>query len=196
MSQPGMERRSGLVCQMCFKEAKVTPPGGTKEQPQGSILNTYVVATVLGQFMCHLAALIYITGLCETTSLHTKEINLDAEFKPSLLNRAIYLLSTCQSFSTFAVNFQGQPFQKDIKENKPLLYGLLVAAAVAFCGANNFVPEANGWLQLVDMPTSFQMQLCIVMCMDFRGAMLVELIVKFLFSDVWPKGMVIKGIER
>ncbi|KAA1098878.1 hypothetical protein PGTUg99_018782 [Puccinia graminis f. sp. tritici] len=108
--------------------------------------------------MCHLAAFIYITGLCETTSLPT--------------------------------------FRKDIKENKPLFYGLLVAAAVASCGATNFVPEANGWLQLVDMPTSFQMQLCIVMCMDFRSAMLVELIVKFLFSDVRLKGMVIKGIER
>jgi hypothetical protein len=32
--------------------------------------------------------------------------------------------------------------------------------------------------------------------MDFGGAMLVELIAKFLFSDVRPKGMVIKGIER
>jgi cation-transporting ATPase 13A1 len=84
----------------------------------------------------------------------TKEINLDAEFEPSLLNSAIYLLSTCQSVSTFAVNFQGRPFREDIKENKPLFYGLLGAAAVAFCGATNFVPEANGWLQLVDMPTS------------------------------------------
>jgi cation-transporting ATPase 13A1 len=89
----------------------------------------------------------------------TKEINLDAEFEPSLLNSAIYLLSTCQSVSTFAVNFQGRPFREDIKENKPLFYGLLGAAAVAFCGATNFVPEANGWLQLVDMPTSVSLQI-------------------------------------
>ncbi|KAH9469022.1 hypothetical protein Pst134EA_009544 [Puccinia striiformis f. sp. tritici] len=165
------------ACFLCISRAKPVEKL-SKERPQGSIFNTYVVATVLGQFICHLAALIYITRLCETTS------------------PAIYLLSTSQSVSTFAVNFQGRPFREDIKENKPLFYGLLGAAAVAFCGATNFVPEANGWLQLVDMPTSFRMQLCIVMCMDFGGAMLVEYIVKFLFSDVRPKGMVIKGIER
>ncbi|PLW18388.1 hypothetical protein PCANC_08835 [Puccinia coronata f. sp. avenae] len=183
------------ACFLCISRAKPVERL-SKERPQGSIFNTYVVATVLGQFMCHLAALIYITRLCETTSPRTKEINLDAEFEPSLLNSAIYLLSTCQSVSTFAVNFQGRPFREDIKENKPLFYGLLGAAAVAFCGATNFVPEANGWLQLVDMPTSFRMQLCLVMCMDFGGAMLVELVVKFLFSDVRPKGMVNKGVAR
>jgi hypothetical protein len=32
--------------------------------------------------------------------------------------------------------------------------------------------------------------------MDFGGAMLVELVVKFLFSDVRPKGMVNKGVAR
>jgi len=183
------------ACFLCISRAKPVEKL-SKERPQGSIFNTYVVATVLGQFICHLAALIYITKLCETTSPRTKEINLDAEFEPSLLNSAIYLLSTCQSVSTFAVNFQGRPFREDIKENKPLFYGLLGAAAVAFCGATNFVPEANGWLQLVDMPTSFRMTLCIVMCMDFGGAMLVEMIAKFLFSDVRPKGMVSKGVER
>lgn len=40
----------------------------SKERPQGSIFNGYVVVTVMGQFICHLAALIYITNLCEQTS--------------------------------------------------------------------------------------------------------------------------------
>lgn len=183
------------ACFLCISRAKPVERL-SKERPQGSIFNTYVVATVLGQFMCHLAALIYVTRLCEETSPRTKEINLDAEFEPSLLNSAIYLLSTCQSVSTFAVNFQGRPFREDIKENKPLFYGLLGAAAVAFSGATNFVPEANGWLQLVDMPTHFRVQLCLVMLLDFGGAMLLEFFAKRLFSDVRPKAMVTKGIER
>ncbi|MBW0461714.1 hypothetical protein O181_001429 [Austropuccinia psidii MF-1] len=183
------------ACFLCISRAKPVERL-SKERPQGSIFSLYVVATVLAQFMCHLFALIYITRLCEKVSPRTKEIDLEAEFEPSLLNSAIYLLSTCQSVATFAVNFQGRPFREDIKENKPLFYGLLGAAAVAFCGATNFVPEANGWLQLVDMPTNFRMQLCLVMLLDFGGAMLFETIAKFLFSDVSPKPMVTKGLER
>ncbi|KAG0149092.1 hypothetical protein CROQUDRAFT_89665 [Cronartium quercuum f. sp. fusiforme G11] len=183
------------ACFLCISRAKPVERL-SKERPQGSIFNGYVVVTVLAQFLCHLAALIYITGLCEQTSPRSKEINLDAEFEPSLLNSAIYLLSTCQSVATFAVNFQGRPFREDIKENKPLFYGLLGAAAVAFCGATNFVPEANGWLQLVDMPTNFRVQLCIVMLLDFGGSFLLEIIAKHLLSDVHPRPMVTKGLER
>lgn len=183
------------ACFLCISRAKPVERL-SKERPQGSIFNGYVVVTVMAQFFCHLAALIYITALCEKTSPRSKDINLDAEFEPSLLNSAIYLLSTCQSVATFAVNFQGRPFREDIKENKPLFYGLLGAAAVAFCGATNFVPEANGWLQLVDMPTNFRIQLCIVMLLDFGGSFLMEIIAKNLLSDVRPRPMVTKGIER
>ncbi|KAI8459835.1 Ca2+-transporting ATPase [Phakopsora pachyrhizi] len=183
------------ACFLCISRAKPVEKL-SKERPQGSIFNVYVVVTVLGQFLCHLSALVYITQLCEKTSPRTTEINLDAVFEPNLLNSAIYLLSTCQSVATFAVNFQGRPFREDIRENKPLFYGLLGAAAVAFCGATNFVPEANGWLQLVDMTTEFRFKLCLTMILDFGGALLFEVIAKFLFSDVKPREMVTKGSKR
>ena len=51
-------------------------------------------------------------------------------------------------------------------------------------------------LYIDDLREQFQMALCIVMCMDFWEAMIVEMIAKFLFSDVRPKGMVSKGVER
>ena len=52
-------------------------------------------------------------------------VDLEAEYKPSLLNTAIYLISLSQQVSTFAVNFQGRPFREGITENPALYYGLL-----------------------------------------------------------------------
>ena len=53
------------------------------------------------------------------------EVDLEADFKPNLLNSAIYLISLSQQVSTFAVNFQGRPFREGITENPALYYGLL-----------------------------------------------------------------------
>ncbi|KAI9621425.1 hypothetical protein H4Q26_015726 [Puccinia striiformis f. sp. tritici PST-130] len=150
----------------------------SKERPQGSIFNTYVVATVLGQFICHLAALIYITRLCETTS-------------PALLT--VYL----SSVSTFAVNFKVDRSEKISKKINHSLW-LLGAAAVAFCGATNFVPEANGWLQLVDMPIPLVLLSNAIMYSDvygFRRSDVSRIHRQILVLRCSSKGMVIKGIE-
>jgi magnesium-transporting ATPase (P-type) len=91
-------------------------------------------------------------------SLHKAEfvdrrdvIDLEAKFEPSLLNTAIYLLGLSQQVSTFAINYQGRPFREGIRENPALYWGLMGAAAVAFSGATDFMPELNRWLQIVEM---------------------------------------------
>lgn len=78
-------------------------------------------------------------------------VDLDAKFSPNLLNSAIFLLSTSQQVSTFAVNFIGRPFREDISENTFLKYGLLGASGVAVAGAIDFAPEFSKWLQIVEM---------------------------------------------
>lgn len=83
-----------------------------------------------------------------------ENVDLDAKFAPNLLNSAIFLLSTSQQVSTFAVNFIGRPFREDISENAALKYGLLGASGVAVAGAIDFMPEFNKWLQIVEMDVS------------------------------------------
>ena len=89
-------------------------------------------------------------------------IDLEAKFEPSLLNTAIYLLGLSQQVSTFAINYQGRPFREGIRENPALYWGLVGAAAVAFSGATDFMPELNRWLQIVEMEGH-------VSTMRFRG---------------------------
>jgi cation-transporting ATPase 13A1 len=83
-----------------------------------------------------------------------ENVDLDAKFAPNLLNSAIFLLSTSQQVSTFAVNFIGRPFREDISESAALKYGLLGASGVAVAGAIDFMPEFNKWLQIVEMDVS------------------------------------------
>src|ERR1700722_17562100 len=48
---------------------------------------------------------------------------------------------------------KGRPFREGIRENSTLWWGLVIASGVAACGATDFVPELNRWLQIVEMET-------------------------------------------
>lgn len=107
--------------------------------------------------------------------------------------------------STFAVNFQGRPFREGITENPALYYGLLSVAGVAICGATDFIPELNRWLQLVEMDFSvsaasndlpgalsdaslqFRLKLTTCMVIDYVGAWAVNSVLKRTLADVSPK---------
>ena len=127
----------------------------SKQRPLGNIFNFYVVLSVLLQFSIHIAALIYMTNLSKLTEprndLEGGKVMLEKEFKPSLLNSSIYILSMTQQVSTFAINFIGRPFREGITENPALYYGLLGVVAVALNGATDFMPEFSRWLQLTEM---------------------------------------------
>lgn len=88
-----------------------------------------------------------------------RSIDLEREFKPSLLNSAIYLLQLIQQISTFAINYQGRPFRESIKENKGMYYGIVMVTGVAFSCATEFVPEINEQLKLVPFPWDFKVAL-------------------------------------
>ena len=142
----------------------------SKERPLSSIFNLYVVGSILIQFAIHVVAFLYLTDLCDqfepfvhhplqiaqinsfsTNRRGIMAVDLEAKFSPNLLNTCIYLISLSQQVSTFAINFQGRPFREGITENSALYYGLMGVAGVAFCGATDFIPSFNSWLQLVPM---------------------------------------------
>lgn len=161
----------------------------SKERPQNNIWNWYIIPSVLGQFAVHIATLIYISNFVQKFEPmeDRRTIDLEREFKPSLLNSAIYLLQLIQQISTFAINYQGRPFRESIKENKGMYYGILLVTGVAFSCATEFVPEINEQLSLVPFTTEFKVTMCIVMVLDYVGCFAVEKTLKTLFSDYKPK---------
>lgn len=123
-------------CRSCFNLHSTSPPW--------YISPTYPISWNRGSF--------FHPSVRKTDLVKRREvIDLEAKFEPSLLNTAIYLLGLSQQVSTFAINYQGRPFREGIRENPALYWGLVGAAAVAFSGSTDFMPELNRWLQIVEM---------------------------------------------
>jgi cation-transporting ATPase 13A1 len=195
---------SGMLLSVCFlsiSRAK-SVEGLSKERPQPNIFNFYIIGSILGQFAVHVATLIYIARYCDVlepyvlpfplSSLHTltpfssrdDSIDLEAEFAPSLLNSAVYLLQLIQQISTFAVNYQGRPFRESLSENKGMFYGILGVTGIAFACSTELIPELNEQMKLVPFKPEFKTTMTTVMVLDYVACYLIEVVLKFLFSDL------------
>lgn len=136
--------------------------------------------------------------VCVLTFYCRKEENIDleGEFKPSLLNSAIYLLQLIQQISTFAINYQGRPFRESIKENKGMYYGLVGVAGIAFACSTEFVPEINEKLKLVPFTDAFKVTMTVVMALDYAACYIIEQALKWAFSDFKPKDIAIRRPDQ
>lgn len=151
---------------------------------------------MLGQFAVHIATLIYISQYVQRTEPKKRDIDLEGEFEPSLLNSAIYLLQLIQQISTFAINYQGRPFRESIRENKGMYWGIVLVTGVAFSCATEFVPEINEKLMLVPFTTHFKITMTSVMVLDYAACWVIETVLKWRFSDFRPKDIAIRRPDQ
>ncbi|KAK4040649.1 hypothetical protein C8A01DRAFT_35302 [Parachaetomium inaequale] len=177
---------SGMLMSVCFlsiSRAK-SVEGLSKERPQPNIFNFYIIGSILGQFAVHCATLIYIARYCEVLDPRSEAPDLEAEFTPSLLNSAVYLLQLIQQISTFAVNYQGRPFRESLSENKGMFYGIVGVTGIAFACSTELIPELNEAMKLVPFKPEFKTTMTVVMVLDYVACYLIEVVLKFLFSDL------------
>ncbi|KAI1187576.1 hypothetical protein F5B17DRAFT_399254 [Nemania serpens] len=180
---------SGMLMSVCFlsiSRAK-SVEGLSKERPQPNIFNFYIIGSILGQFAVHIVTLIYIARFCDTLEPRSEMVDLEAEFAPSLLNSAVYLLQLIQQISTFAVNYQGRPFRESLSENKGMFWGILGVTAIAFSCSTEFIPEINEQMKLVKFSPEFKTTMTAVMIIDYVGCWVIEVVLKRLFSDFRPR---------
>lgn len=115
------------------------------------------------------------------------KVDLEAEFKPSLLNSAIYLVQLIQQVSTFAINYQGRPFRESLRENRTMHWSIIGVTGIAFACSIEFIPELNQKLKLVKFTSEFQQVLTLTMLVDYIGCWIIEQGFKWAFSDNKPK---------
>ncbi|SCU88127.1 LAMI_0D08878g1_1 [Lachancea mirantina] len=181
----GQATTSGLLISVCFLSISRGKPLEklSKERPQPGIFNVYIMGSILGQFFVHIATLIYITLEIYKIEPREPKVDLEKEFSPSLLNTGIFMIQLAQQVSTFAVNYQGEPFRENIRNNKGMYYGLLGVAGLALAGATEFFPELNAAMKFVPMDDVFKVKLTATLLLDFFGSWAMELFFKYFFMD-------------
>ena len=124
-----------------------------KERPPSSVLSMQALLTIVGQFVVHMVAISVSTHL---SALYVDPFDPslvpDGPFNPNILNSTAFLLTCLVTVNTFAVNYRGRPFMRDLQENK-LLYRSLQACyvTIAVCLFDIF-PPLNDLLQLSAFP--------------------------------------------
>lgn len=126
----------------------------------------------------------------------SETVDLEAEFAPSLLNSAVYLLQLIQQISTFAVNYQGRPFREALSENRGMFWGIIGVTGIAFSCSTEFIPEINEQMKLVKFSDEFKVTMTTVMILDYVGCWVIEVVLKRLFSDFRPRDIAERRPEQ
>ncbi len=79
-----------------------------------------------------------------------------SDFKPNVINTAVFLVTTAAQTCTFLVSYHGPPFMEPLASNVFLLRGSLLVYSACLLGALGVSDDLNETLQLVPMATQGQ----------------------------------------
>lgn len=163
----------------------------SKQRPLPNIFNLYTILTVLSQFAVHFVCLIYLVNEAIARSPgRDNKVKLDMDlaedeervFQPDLLNSTVYIISMSLQLSTFAINYRGEPFMEGLKDNKPLLYSILISGGAVLALATGIFPDLSNMFEIVYFPPDYRLILVQVLIADMMFAYLVDRICLFLFG--------------
>jgi cation-transporting ATPase 13A1 len=146
--------------------------------PLKSVFHPALFLSLLGQFAFHLLTLYMLVLECKKLVPEDRRPEFMKEFKPSLLNSVVFLVSAVQQVSVFVVNLKGPPFMGGLIENSPLLWSLTFTFVGTFMCASEYIPQLNTWLQLEPFPSA-----------GFRNMVLAYLACDVVGSFLWDRLM-------
>ncbi|KAL4107361.1 hypothetical protein QTP88_017720 [Uroleucon formosanum] len=176
----------------------------SKQRPLPNIFNIYTISTVLLQFIIHFCSLVFLVqeagvyaenNQVNTTlpfsndSLLSNSTNLDLvdsdvdEFKPNVVNSAVFIISVALQICTFSVNYRGRPFMENLIENKPLFYSTLGTIMVILFLSMGTLQGLNEQFEIVQFPYEFRVILISVLILDYFGSYIMDRSCLWLFGE-------------
>jgi len=173
---------TGMLIAVCFLFISRSKPLPTlsKQRPLSNLFSPFMFLSIMGQFAIHLTCLMTVQAKAVEYSSDEK-ISPDSEFKPNLINSAVFLISAAMQVTTFGVNYQGHPFMESMRENKGLFYCLVAMGGFTLFLAAEMDPSVNEAFQLVSFPPEFRNLMVPLIIVDFVASYLVEQILVKIF---------------
>ncbi|KAI5635407.1 e1-E2 ATPase domain-containing protein [Phthorimaea operculella] len=164
----------------------------SKQRPLPNIFNVYTIMTVLTQFAVHFVCLVYLVHEATARSPGRDpkpKLDMDLaedeerEFAPDLLNSTVYIISMALQISTFAINYRGEPFMEGLKDNKPLLYSIMISGGAVLALAAGISPDLCNMFEIVYFPPDYRLIVVQVLIADMVFAYLVDRVCLWLFAE-------------
>lgn len=164
---------TGLVMAVAFFMISRSKPLKklSAERPPTSVFAPRLFISLLGQFAVHLVTLYFLTEESRVYVPYGPKNSIDSEFKPSVINTVIFLLSNAQQVNVFTVNYKGRPFMQGLMDNRMLLRSLMFVGGVVLLCTAELSPELNELMELTPWPNAhLQLQVTAYIFADFFGA--------------------------
>ena len=153
-----------------------------KNKPPYSIFSVQSIISIVGQSITHLICLTSIMRLTEFYDPININVikSLDDPFAPSLINTVIFIFSAINQSVNFAVNYQGEPFMKNLSENTWLKRLIFFVVGITLVVIFDLSMELNDALELVPLPTELNYKL------GFVGMLSLDFVICYVFEN-WKK---------
>jgi cation-transporting ATPase 13A1 len=132
----------------------------------------------------HISSLLAVLRLCQPhVVVGAEEMAPDADFKPNVINTAVFYIGLCMHTNVFACNYRGMPFMQSIKDFKALNRILIGSYVLIFVLALELLPELGEYLELVPAPNeAFRYEMAGYMVANGVFALGWETLVRKIFS--------------
>lgn len=181
---------SGVILSVCFLFMSRSKPLThlCPQRPVTKLFHPYMITTVFFQFAIHLYCMMATASMVrevDADTVNEMRQNFDGgEFKPTLLNSTMFLLTTLISGVTFAVNYRGEPFMESIRRNRPMFIALIILTFMVFSFASESSPEVNEEFEITVFPTEeFRNRFLHLLVLDIVVCFVVEQASLMLFTD-------------
>jgi cation-transporting ATPase 13A1 len=147
-------------------------------KPPYTIFSISSIISIIGQAVTHLSSLyliLYLTEQYDPININYSK-SLDEPFAPTLMNSIIFIYQALNQMINFVVNYQGEPFMRNLSENKWMTRLSAMVVILSVIVVFDLHPQLNESLEILPFPDdmTYKISFVVIMIVDFLICYLLE----------------------